>query len=55
MPCSVDPALIEDKHFVEKGEQSTFAVTHHRAAVDPVDTAACFGFGWALVGSSLEW
>jgi len=33
----------EDKRFVEKGVQSTFAVMHRRVAAYPVDTAACFG------------
>lgn len=52
MPCW-GLASIEGKHFVEMEVQSTFAVTHRRAAVDLVGTAACFGFG-SPEGSSLE-
>jgi hypothetical protein len=53
VPCS-GLAPIEDKRFVEKGVQNTFAAMHRRVAAYPVDTAACFGFG-SPEGSSLEW
>ena len=53
MPCSVDLASIEDKRFVGKGVQNTFAAMHRRAAVYPVDTAACSESG-SPEGSSLE-